>query len=131
VSEIAAASQEQSSGIEQVGKAVMQMDEATQQNAALVEQAAAASQSIVSRATALNDLIAQYDIGEVVRATAVKPRRASAAPKPTERRDSKRPWTRPLKSAMPPASDAPVGQAPATRKAAGSGASADAEWTQF
>src|SRR6266700_1095693 len=50
VSEIAAASHEQSSGIEQVGKAVMQMDEVTQQNAALVEQAAAASQSIVAQA---------------------------------------------------------------------------------
>jgi methyl-accepting chemotaxis protein len=119
VSEIAAASQEQSLGIEQVGKAVTQMDQATQQNAALVEQAAAASQSIVDQARALNDLIAQYDVGEVVRApAATKPKRASAAPAPTERRDSKRPWAKPAK-------------VPATRKAAGSGASGDAEWTQF
>lgn len=41
--EIAAASSEQSCGIEQVNLAVTQMDQATQQNAALVEQAAAAS----------------------------------------------------------------------------------------
>ena len=129
VSEIAAASQEQSSGIEQVGKAVMQMDEATQQNAALVEQAAAASQSIVSQAAALNDLTARYDVGEVVRApAAAKPKRVSAAPKPTERRDSKRPWAKPVKSAIPSAT---VGKAPASRKAAGNGASSDAEWTQF
>ena len=43
VAEIAAASREQSSGIEQVNRAVMQMDELTQQNAALVEEATAAS----------------------------------------------------------------------------------------
>jgi methyl-accepting chemotaxis protein len=43
ISEISLASQEQSSGIEEVNQAIIQMDEATQQNAALVEQAAAAS----------------------------------------------------------------------------------------
>ena len=46
VAEISAASQEQSSGIEQVNKAITQMDEVTQQNAALVEQAAAAAESL-------------------------------------------------------------------------------------
>jgi methyl-accepting chemotaxis protein len=132
VSEIAAASQEQSSGIEQVGKAVMQMDEVTQQNAALVEQAAAASQSIVSQAAALNDLIAQYHVGEVVRApAAANPKRASAAPVAVERRDSKRPWAKPVKSAPASTMRAPAGRASATRKAAGNGASSDAEWTQF
>jgi methyl-accepting chemotaxis protein len=132
VSEIAAASQEQSSGIEQVGKAVMQMDEATQQNAALVEQAAAASQSIVSQATALNDLIAQYDVGEVVRApAAANLKRASAAPVTVERRDSKRPWAKPVKSATASTTHAPATRVSATRKAAGSGASDDAEWKQF
>jgi methyl-accepting chemotaxis protein len=132
VSEIAAASQEQSSGIEQVGKAVMQMDEVTQQNAALVEQAAAASQSIVSQAAALNDLIAQYHVGEVVRApAAANPKRESAAPVAVERRDSKRPWAKPVKSATASPTRAPAGTASATRKAAGSGASADAEWKHF
>ena len=47
--EITAASQEQSTGIEEVNQAVMQMDEATQQNAALVEQAAAAAESMQIR----------------------------------------------------------------------------------
>src|SRR4029077_6425320 len=46
VTEIAPASNAQSSGIEQVNKAVMQLDELTQQNAALVEQASAASQAM-------------------------------------------------------------------------------------
>jgi methyl-accepting chemotaxis protein len=45
VGEIAEASREQSTGIEQVNRAITQMDEVTQQNAALVEQAAAAAQS--------------------------------------------------------------------------------------
>jgi methyl-accepting chemotaxis protein len=70
VAEIAAASREQSSGIEQVNKAVMQMDQSTQQNAALVEEASAASQAIVEQAQALSGMIARYKIGDAGRATA-------------------------------------------------------------
>jgi PAS domain S-box-containing protein len=62
VAEIAAASREQSSGIEQVNKAVMQMDEMTQQNAALVEEASAASQAMADQARALNDMMARYRV---------------------------------------------------------------------
>jgi methyl-accepting chemotaxis protein len=64
VAEIAAASREQSSGIEQVNKAVVQMDQGTQQNAALVEEAAAASQAIVEQAQALSQVVAQFDVGD-------------------------------------------------------------------
>jgi methyl-accepting chemotaxis protein len=80
VGEIASASREQSSGIEQVGKAVLEMDEVTQQNAALVEEAAAASQSIVVQAQSLNHLIAHYHVGEETGAavTAAVPRSPSA-----------------------------------------------------
>ena len=53
VAEIAAASREQSSGIEQVNRAVMQMDELTQQNAARVEQATAASQAMAEQGGAV------------------------------------------------------------------------------
>ncbi len=63
VSRIADASREQSQGIEQVNRAVTQMDEMTQQNAALVEQAAAASQSIVEQIQALNSMVAGYHVG--------------------------------------------------------------------
>jgi methyl-accepting chemotaxis protein len=62
VAEIAAASREQSSGIEQVNTAIMRMDEGTQQNAALVEEAAAASEAIVRQAHALTDMIARYKL---------------------------------------------------------------------
>jgi methyl-accepting chemotaxis protein len=63
VAEIAAAGREQAGGIEQVNQAITSMDQTTQQNAALVEQAAAASQSILEQANALEKLIAGYQIG--------------------------------------------------------------------
>ena len=63
VAEIASASREQSIGIEQVNRAVIQMDETTQQNAALVEEAAASSESIVEQVHALSAMIARYQAG--------------------------------------------------------------------
>jgi PAS domain S-box-containing protein len=53
IAEIAAASQEQAGGIDQVSKAIMAMDETTQQNAALVEETTSASQSMRSQAAEL------------------------------------------------------------------------------
>jgi methyl-accepting chemotaxis protein len=60
VAEIAAASQEQSSGIDQVNRAVMQMDEVTQQNAALVEEAAAAARAMQEQADELERQIRYF-----------------------------------------------------------------------
>jgi methyl-accepting chemotaxis protein len=60
VAEIAAASHEQSSGIEQVNKAVMQLDQLTQQNAALVEEASAASQAMSEQARGLDDAMRRF-----------------------------------------------------------------------
>ncbi len=62
VARIAESSREQSQGIEQVNRAVSQMDEMTQQNAALVEEAAASSQSIVEQIQALNATVARYRV---------------------------------------------------------------------
>src|SRR5713101_10002941 len=62
VAEIALASQEQSAGIEQVNKAVVQMDEMTQQNAALVEEAAAASEAVDTQARSLQQLMAFFTL---------------------------------------------------------------------
>ena len=68
--EIAAASEEQSSGIEQVARAVTQMDEVTQQNAALVEEAAAAAQSLEDQAGALRTAVETFRLhDEGMRAT--------------------------------------------------------------
>jgi len=60
--EIAAASSEQSSGIEQVNRAVTMMDEATQQNAALVEEAAAAAASLEDQAHQLDLTTAAFKV---------------------------------------------------------------------
>ena len=60
IGEIAAASREQSSGIEQVNEAVTQMDEVTQQNAALVEEAAAAARQLQDEANALSDVVSIF-----------------------------------------------------------------------
>jgi methyl-accepting chemotaxis protein len=54
ISEIASASLEQSGGIEQINKALNQMDEITQQNSALVEQSAAAAKMLDGQATAMS-----------------------------------------------------------------------------
>ncbi len=90
VAEIAAASREQSSGIEQVNRAVMQMDEMTQQNAALVEQGTAASQAMADQARNLNDVMARYRIGES--ASANSGAAAASGIVQMERRAPKRPW---------------------------------------
>ncbi|WP_250472829.1 methyl-accepting chemotaxis protein [Caballeronia sp. GAFFF1] len=60
--EISAASAEQKSGIEAIGHAVSQMDAGTQQNAALVEQAAAAAQSLDDQARALKGLVGKFQL---------------------------------------------------------------------
>jgi methyl-accepting chemotaxis protein-1 (serine sensor receptor) len=62
MSEIAAASGEQSRGIEQVNQAITQMDSVTQQNAALVEEAAAASKSLEGQGHQLNQAIAFFKL---------------------------------------------------------------------
>jgi methyl-accepting chemotaxis protein len=67
MSEIASASAEQSSGIEQVNQAVTQMDEVTQQNAALVEEAAAAAESLEEQAGALSDTVSQFRLEADIR----------------------------------------------------------------
>jgi methyl-accepting chemotaxis protein len=58
--EITVASQEQASGIEQVNQAIVQMDNVTQQNASLVEEAAAAAQSLQDQAGALAQLVSVF-----------------------------------------------------------------------
>jgi methyl-accepting chemotaxis protein len=87
VAEIAASSKEQAVGIEQVNNAVMSMDEVTQQNAALVEEAAAAAQSLTEQAANLSQQIARYQVGEQHSITAV-----AAKIHTPERRAAVRPW---------------------------------------
>jgi methyl-accepting chemotaxis protein len=113
VAEIAAASREQSAGIDQVNKAVMQLDELTQQNAALVEQAAAASQTMAEQARGLNDSMQRFHVNAASASV--------AAPDADERRKPGRPWSAKRQAETPPL--------PATRKAM-AGAE-DSVWKEF
>ena len=71
--EIASASQEQSQGIAQVNATVTQMDDATQQNAALVEEAAAAAESMQEQAARLTGVVGLFklDARQLARAARV------------------------------------------------------------
>ena len=85
MSEIANASVEQSAGIEQVNRSIIEMDSMTQQNAALVEQAAAAAQSLQDQASELANVVSIFKLVEggaayVAAAAAAAAAAASAAP---------------------------------------------------
>jgi methyl-accepting chemotaxis protein len=116
MSEITAASQEQSAGIEQVNMAITQMDDMTAQNAALVEQAAAASQSLQDQAGALAQTVSIFKLSSTpMRSTIpVRPPKVTvAAPRAVKKAAS-------------------VRQLPAVRAAAAKEASsAGGDWEEF
>ncbi|HEX8480123.1 MAG TPA: hypothetical protein VF663_17375, partial [Telluria sp.] len=70
---------EQEIGIEQINTAVAEMDTVTQQNAALVEEAAAASQAMEEQAVALADMVSVFQLADQHGASAA--RRPAMAPK--------------------------------------------------
>jgi methyl-accepting chemotaxis protein-1 (serine sensor receptor) len=73
VGEISSASQEQSSGIQEIDRAIVLMDQATQQNAALVEQAAASAQALLEQSQSLERAVSVFQLGSKVAATAKAP----------------------------------------------------------
>ena len=89
VADIANASAEQSSGVEEVGKALTHMDEATQQNSALVEENAATAKMLETQASAMDSRVAFFKLaagGDVAAAAPPKPvpqQRAGAVVPPT------------------------------------------------
>ena len=85
IAEIAAASQEQSSGIGQVNTAVTQMDQVVQQNASLVEEATAATESMKQQAGSLLQLVSRFRLGATDLGRAV-PERARESRKATPRK---------------------------------------------
>lgn len=80
VNEIAAATSEQSKGIEQVHQAIGQMDEVTQQNASLVEEASSASKSLQEQAETLAGLVSTFTLESNLRVA--KPQQAAALRRP-------------------------------------------------
>jgi methyl-accepting chemotaxis protein len=119
VSEISAASAEQSTGIEEINRAITQMDEVTQQNAALVEEAAAASQSLQEQADKLASVVGAFKLAQGQAGAAL--------------------WMEPAPRAAPVRQPAPRKSAPLklvagrdtgpARSAAGAGA--DGDWEEF
>jgi methyl-accepting chemotaxis protein len=98
IGEITAAAAEQSDGIGQVNVAVTQLDQMTQQNAALVEQSAAAAESLKDQAAQLTRVVGTFKLDGYAAASLRTP--AAAAP--------------PKRTALPP----PLKQAPVQRRAA-------------
>ncbi len=98
VSEIASASAEQATGLEQVNKALTQMDEVTQQNSALVEENAATAKTLENQAVAMTEQVAVFrlDDGAQPPAVAVAKQPTSApAPKAALRAAAPKPATKP------------------------------------
>ncbi len=80
VSEIANASIEQSTGIDQINKALAQMDEVTQQNSALVEENAATAKTLEYQAQAMDDQVAFFRIAGMAEADAPTPAQDARRP---------------------------------------------------
>jgi methyl-accepting chemotaxis protein len=80
MADIQAANSEQSTGIEQINQAIVQMDQVTQQNAALVEESAAASEAMQDQARKLAELVSVFRVAQSAPALAV-PSRPRPAPR--------------------------------------------------
>ena len=129
--EITTASQEQSGGIEQVNHAIGQMDEVTQQNAALVEESAAAAASMQEQAAKLAEVVSVFRLDQsFAAAPAVAARPAPAAKKPVAKLASPAARVEPVIAA--PAKPVRAKTAPAKRepRATATTAAGD-DWEEF
>ena len=130
VAEITVSSREQSEGVGQINVAVSQLDQATQQNAALVEQTAAAAESMRTQTSRLVEVVSAFRVdgmgAAAPRPAAVAVKKTAAAPNPAA---SKPAAPRPAAAPQPmPVAAAPVPQAKA-KAPAPSGAEGD--WETF
>src|ERR1019366_410924 len=80
VGEIAAGATEQATALQEVNSAINQMDQATQQNAAMVEQSTAASHSLSQETTQLSGLIGQFQVGRATGDDTMRRELQEAAP---------------------------------------------------
>jgi methyl-accepting chemotaxis protein len=126
VAEIAAASREQSAGIGQVNQAVLQMDELTQQNAALVEQATSASQAMAHEAHALHEMMGAYQLGDRVRSHTASVTRVAAKPAASAAGNTnEQPAPRSERRSVPRS------RASGSAQVAAAAAEGDSEWQEF
>jgi len=122
MTEIAAASHEQSSGIEQINRAITQMDNVVQMNASLVEEATAAATSMANQATGLARSVAQFRLEEsqLSAVAAAHPTQAAASPSAPA----------PVGHATPEPRHAPM-PATAQRRETALASAEDDDWKEF
>jgi len=134
VAEIAAASAEQASGIDQVNEAVTQMDEMTQQNAALVEESTAAAHALEDQARHLSEVMAFFHTGEATKAPAAVREKPAAKPQ-AKAKPQPKPAAKPAAKKATNTHLAKLHQkgetAPTPRPTAAKVASADEDWAEF
>jgi methyl-accepting chemotaxis protein len=137
IAEISAASREQAQGVEEVNRAVTQMDQVTTQNASLVDEASSSTQALAGQARSVAELVAFFDLGHgaarrgqpVARPAAAAPQAGSrpASPAPAAH-SAAAPPPRPAAKASPPRAAVPAASpTPARAAAAGS----DDDWDSF
>ncbi len=131
VAEIAHASEEQYTGIEQVNQAISQMDEVTQQNSALVEEAAAASYSLEEQAARLSAAVATFKLAGGANANTRLSTHSATAAAGVRRMDGRKTKSpRPGQSLAARPSPALAPKAQLELAASGAGAGAD-DWATF
>ena len=119
MAEITSASNEQEAGIEQINQAITEMDAVTQQNAALVEEAAAASEALQDQAGILAEAVSVFKLDGT----------QALAPAAPAARPTLKPAPRP--AAATAAQPRLVANAPASRKSAAPAMVAEGEWEQY
>jgi methyl-accepting chemotaxis protein len=138
VADIATASSEQATGIEQVNKALTQMDEVTQQNSALVEENAATAKTLEQQAHAMSERVAFFRVGDEAEARGVSETQLARAQRPQTavRQPGARPQAGSNAKAQQPmparrrvaANGGPVGRMQASLATA---VNADTDWKEF
>jgi methyl-accepting chemotaxis protein len=124
IGEISAASMEQSTGIGQVGDAVSQLDQVTQQNAALVEESAAAAESLKVQAARLAQIVAVFRLDDAAHSP------AAPATRPAPARPASAPVRRPAPPKRSAFENAPARPAK-TENVPAETATAAGEWESF
>ncbi|MEJ6005768.1 methyl-accepting chemotaxis protein [Paucibacter sp. AS339] len=140
IGEITAAASEQSDGIGQVNGAVVQLDQMTQQNAALVEESAAAAESLKDQAQRLTEVVSVFRLssneGQGQRSISHTPAKASAGAKAgASFKSTSKPASKPMsahKAAAPkPAAASPAPRPPAPPAPAASDKDDNGDWQSF
>jgi methyl-accepting chemotaxis protein len=143
IGEIAAASHEQSVGIDQIGRTIAEMDDATQQNAALVEEASASARSLEEQAAGMVGMVKVFAVGKIEagsKNTTTLPQlrtgsktRPSSSARPAEEKPQPAAAGQPPKQASKTATPPPRGAAmtPPPRAASTGFGRSDESWTEF